>query len=132
MGVPIDIALPGQTELDALAVPLAQPLDTGQLSRRLQELAATGEFRGDRTEALVVQNAGDLDAPRVVLAGLGPRAELDLDSFRTAAAVTAQALARIGGALGWLLDPGLPIPLPDQARALVEGTILGGYTPGRW
>jgi leucyl aminopeptidase len=132
MGVPIDIALLGQTELDALAVPLAQPLDTRHLGSRLQELAATGEFRGDRTEALLLHNAGDLDAPRVVLAGLGPRADIDLDSFRTAAAVTAQALARVGGTLGWRLDESLPIPAPDQARALVEGTILGGYTPGRW
>src|SRR5581483_12523836 len=23
-------------------------------------------------------------------------------------------------------------PLPEQAAALVEGTILGGYSPGRW
>ena len=48
------------------------------------------------------------------------------------AAVATQALARVGGTLGWLLDESLPIPLPHQARALVEGTVLGGYTAGRW
>ena len=32
----------------------------------------------------------------------------------------------------WLLDETLPLSLADQARALVEGTILGGYAPGRW
>jgi leucyl aminopeptidase len=32
----------------------------------------------------------------------------------------------------WLLDETLPLSLADQARALVEGTILGGYSPGRW
>jgi leucyl aminopeptidase len=26
----------------------------------------------------------------------------------------------------------LPVPLPEQAAALVEGTILGAYSPGRW
>ena len=132
MGVPIDIALPGQIELDALAVPLAQPLDGEQLGGRLKELAASGEFRGERAETVVLHTAGDLDAPRVVLTGLGSRTDVDLDAFRTAAAVAAQALARVGGTLGWLLDESLPVPLPDQARALVEGTLLGGYTPGRW
>jgi leucyl aminopeptidase len=132
MGMTIDIAPQGQTGLDALGLPLAQPLDTKELGGRVHELAGTGEFRGDRAEALVVHNAGDLAAPRVVLTGLGPRADTDLDAFRTAAAVAAQALARVGGTLGWQLDPSLPVPLPDQARALVEGTILGGYTPGRW
>ena len=132
MGVPIDIGLPGQTELDTLAIPLAQPLEVGGLSARMKELAASGEFRGDRAEALTVHGADDGDGRRVVLVGLGKRADVDLDAFRTAGAVTAQALARVGGTLGWQLDESLPIPPADQARALVEGTILGGYTPGRW
>src|SRR3954465_4790578 len=132
MGMTIDIAPPGQSGLDALGLPLVQPLGTKELGARVHELAGTGEFRGDRAEALVVHGAGDLAAPRLVLAGLGQRADIDLDAFRTAAAVAAQALGRVGGTLGWQLDPSLPVPLPDQARALVEGTILGGYTPGRW
>ncbi len=127
MGVPIDFTEPGQTRLETLAIPVAQPVEPARLPGRLQELVASGEFRGDRAEAVVVHSE-----ERIVLAGLGPRAEIDLDSFRTAAAVTAQALARVGGTLGWQLDESLPIPLPDQARALVEGTVLGGYTPGRW
>ena len=131
MGVPIEIALPGQTELDALAIPLAQPLEVERLTGRAKELAASGEFRGDRAEALTV-HTGDGDARRTVLVGLGQRKDVDLDAFRTAAAVAAQALARVGGTLGWQLDESLPIPLADQARALVEGTVLGGYTAGRW
>jgi leucyl aminopeptidase len=132
MGVQIDIAPPGQTRVDALALPLAQPLDDAKLGGRLKELAATGEFRGERAEALLVHTAGDLEAPRVVLAGLGARADVDLDALRTAAAVTVQLLARVGGSVGWLLDESLPIPLPDQARALIEGTVIGAYVPGRW
>ena len=131
MGVPIDFAGPGELQLDALAVPLARPVERSRLSGRPSELAASGEFRGDRAEALVVHAGGDQDG-RIVLAGLGPRAEVELDSFRTAAAVTAQALARVGGTLGWQLDESLPVSLPDQVRALVDGTVLGGYTPGRW
>jgi leucyl aminopeptidase len=130
--VQIEIALPSQPQVDTLGVPLAQPLDNEKLGGRLKELAEGGEFRGERAEALLLHSAGDLDAPRVVLAGLGARAAVDLDAFRTAAAVTAQALARVGGTLGWVLDERLPTPLPDQARALVEGTVIGGYTPARW
>jgi leucyl aminopeptidase len=132
MGVSIDIASPGHAEVDALAVPLAQPLRAlpGELGDRLREVTASGEFRGDRGETLVLRGTGDLGAPRVVLVGLGK--EADADAFRTAAAVTAQALARVGGTIGWQLDESAPIPAAEQARALVEGTILGGYTPGRW
>ncbi len=132
MGLQIEIAAPGQAKLDALGLPLAQPLDDGKLGGRPKELAASGEFRGERAEALVLHSAGDLEAPRVVLAGLGARGDVDLDALRTAAAVTAQALARVGGTLGWQLDESLPLSLADQARALVEGTIIGGYAPGRW
>ena len=132
MGVPIEIALPGQTELDTLAIPLAQPLEVEGLNGRIKELAASGEFRGDRAEALTLHVTDDADVRRIVLVGLGKREDVDLDAFRTAAAVAAQALARVGGTLGWQLDESVPIPPADQARALVEGTILGGYTPGRW
>jgi len=142
MAVPIEIALPGQTEVDALAVPLAQPVGelSGEGARivdeklggRLRALAASGELRGDRGEVLLLHTDGSLEAPRVVAAGLGPRGEVDAEALRTAGAVAAQALARVGGTVGWLLDESLPLDLADQARALVEGTIIGGYTPGRW
>ena len=143
MGVPpIEIALPGQMEVDALAVPLAQPLDSlsgdaartldDELRRRLSRLAESGELRGDRGEALLVHLDGEPSAPRIVAAGLGRRDELDLDAFRTAGAMAARSLARTGGSMCWLLDESLPISLPEQARALIEGTILGGYTPGQW
>jgi len=126
MAVTIDIALPEQTDADATAVPVAQPLEG--LDGRLAELAVTGELRGERGEALLLH----LDGGRLVAAGLGKRDAVDEDALRTAGAVTAQTLSRVGGTLCWLLDESLPVPLPEQAAALVEGTILGGYTPGRW
>jgi leucyl aminopeptidase len=143
VGVPaIEIALPGQREVDALAIPLAQPLDSlsGEAARglgdelrgRLGRLAGSGELRGERGEALLLHLDGELSTPRIVAAGLGKRDEVDLDAFRTAGAMAARALARIGGSVCWLLDESLPISLPEQARALIEGTILGGYTPGQW
>jgi leucyl aminopeptidase len=140
VAVPIEIALPGQTEdVDALAVPVAQPLRgegagivDDKLNGRLRALVESGELRGERAEAVLVHTNGELSVPRVVAAGLGRHDEVDADALRTAGAVTAQSLARVGGTVCWLLDESLPVPLPEQAAALVEGTILGGYTPGRW
>ena len=75
MGVPIEIVLPGQTHVDALALPLAQPLDDlagdgarivdEKLGGRLRQLAASGEFRGERGEALVVLEAMKMETPLV-------------------------------------------------------------------
>jgi leucyl aminopeptidase len=126
MGVTIDIALPGQAQADALAVPVAQPLDG--IDERFAELAATGELRGDRGEALVLHGNGT----RLVAVGLGKREDVDRDAFRTAGAAAAHKLSRVGGTLAWALDESLPLPLAEQAAALVEGTIIGGYSPGRW
>jgi len=142
MGVTIEIGLPGQTKADALAVPVAQaPHGLGgeggrivdeKLHGRLTRLLASGELRGDPGEALVLHLDGELETPRVVAVGIGDRDRVDLDALRTAGAAAAGALSNVGGTLCWLLDDTLPLSLADQARALVEGTILGSYAPGRW
>ena len=67
---------------------------------------------------------------RVVLVGLGPADELDTDSVRTAAAAVARATERVGGTLAWVFDDSLP--RDEQARAVVDGLILGTYDPGSW
>ena len=66
------------------------------------------------------------------LVGLGPAAELDTDTLRTAAAEVAQKTERVGGSLAWLLDDSLGLSHADQARAVVDGLVLGTYDPGRW
>src|SRR5438270_12073864 len=135
----VEIALPGQAGADALALPVAQPLGGDgakivdeKLGGRLARLGESGELRGERGEAVLLRLNGELEAPRVVAAGVGKREEVDADALRTAGAAAAQALSRVGGTLVWLLDESLPVPLPQQAAALVEGTILGSYSPGQW
>ncbi len=114
----------GEVEADAVAVPVAHPFEN--LHSRFAPLAESGELAGKRGETIV------LHEPRLVAAGVGARDEVDADALRTAGAVAAQALSRVGGTLAWQLDSSLPLSLPDQAAALVEGTILGAYSPGRW
>jgi leucyl aminopeptidase len=70
--------------------------------------------------------------PVQVAVGLGPRDELDADAFRTAAAAVARELRRGDRSVAWPLDPKLPLPLVEQARAVVEGVVLGSYDPGSW
>ncbi|HVM56424.1 MAG TPA: leucyl aminopeptidase [Gaiellaceae bacterium] len=135
----IEISLPGQERADTLALPVAQPLG-GEGARIVDEklhgllarLTETGELRGERGEAVVLHLNGELSAPRLVAAGVGPHDAADADALRTGAAAAAQSVARVGGTIVWLLDESLPVPLPEQAAALVEGTILGAYSPGRW
>src|SRR4051794_28410980 len=117
----------GQVDADARAVPVAKPLDSN-VDSRLAKLGETGDLRGDRGEAVLLH----LDGERLVAAGVGERDKLDADALRTAGAAAAAALSRVGGTIAWQLDDSLPVPVAEQAAALVEGTILGAYSPGRW
>ncbi|HEY2371795.1 MAG TPA: leucyl aminopeptidase [Gaiellaceae bacterium] len=135
MGVRVEIAFAEETGIDALGILVSRPFARVRdpaAADRIARLIETGELRGDKGEAVLLHTSGELGAPRVVAAGLGNRDTVDADTLRTAGAVTAQALARVGGTLSWLLDEMLPVPLPIQAAALVEGTIIGGYSPGQW
>ena len=139
MGLTIGMALPGQEQADTLALPVAQPLGgegarivDEKLGGRLARLVDGGELRGERGEAVLLHLNGELSSPRLVAAGVGPRDTVDADALRTAGAAAAQSVDRSGGTILWLLDESLPVPLPEQAAALVEGTILGAYSPGRW
>ena len=130
MGVEIDIGLPGGAPVDALAVPVTNPPSdlTGDVRSQLQRVAESGELRGTRGEALLLHVNGS----RLVAAGIGARDTVDAEALRTAGASAARQLSRVGGTVSWLLDESLPVSLPEQAAALIEGTLLGAYSPGRW
>jgi leucyl aminopeptidase len=144
VAVTIGIALPGEAHADAIAVPVVQPpvgaalggegvrIVDEKLGGRLARLVESGEIRGDRGEALLLHLDGELDAPRLVAAGVGRREDADADALRTAGAATAESLSRVGGTLLWLLDDSLPLSPAEQVHALGEGTVLGAYSPGRW
>ncbi|HEY6584952.1 MAG TPA: leucyl aminopeptidase [Gaiellaceae bacterium] len=108
---------------DVLAVAVAgePPAELGIA----QALEAEG-FRPDAGAASLVQVEGSL----VAAAGLGE--EIDADAFRTAAGAVARLLRRPGTSVAWLLDESLPLQLGEQARAVVDGIVLGAYDPGRW
>jgi leucyl aminopeptidase len=132
---------PDEVEADVLAVAIPEPADSltgaaAELDRKLDgelsQLVATGEAKGELDAAVVAHVDGGIGSPRVAAAGAGPPELLDPDSIRTAAAAVAREAEAFGGTIGWMLDESLPLPLTDQARAAVEGVVIGSYDPGRW
>jgi leucyl aminopeptidase len=135
----ISVVRAGELDADVLAVGVtdrpAGSLPSGldeRLAERLRALVANGEIGGELGESALVHLEGGGEPARVAAAGLGRAESVDADALRTAAAAVARAAGRIGGTVGWLLDPTLPVSELEQARAIVEGTILGAYDPGRW
>jgi leucyl aminopeptidase len=139
--VTIEVSPPGETEPDTVAVPFSTddsevPSNGAQLDERvvarLRRLAAGGELKGELGKTVVVYGDGESQLRRVVVAGVGKRAEVDADTMRTAASAVARVTADVGGTVAWLLDDSLPLSPDEQAQAIVEGTMLGSYSPARW
>jgi leucyl aminopeptidase len=94
---------------------------------RLADLVETREVTTKRGMARTVL----VDGERAIVVGGGPAEEVDADVLRdAAAAVVNEAKASTGGTIAWQLDENLALPAAEQARALVEGAILGDYDPG--
>jgi leucyl aminopeptidase len=134
--IEIEVSGPGGGAPDALALVLPEddstPRSDADLHEQLQQLADDGELRGELGRTVLLHTNGGSTARRVVVAGVGKRADVDADAVRTAAAAVARRLRDVGGTLAWTLDDSLPLPLDEQARAVVEGAVLGAYSPARW
>jgi leucyl aminopeptidase len=111
-----------------LVVPVADP--PGQLPEPaggVQALLDSRDATADRGSARLVR----LGERRAIVAGLGPRDDLEPDAIRDAAAAAVRELSAAGGgSAAWLIDESLPLSAEAQARAAVEGAILGSYDPG--
>jgi leucyl aminopeptidase len=118
----------GPADADVTAFAVLDPVGVlPDLDPRLAGLAESGELSGAAGSTCVLHQDG---GRRLVAAGAGSREEFDADAVRDAAA----AVARLGaeGTLAWLLDESVPLSAGEQARAAVDGVVLGGYDQGRW
>jgi leucyl aminopeptidase len=139
MRVEIAAGTPESVEADVLAAPLSAGTELNgplaQLDERLngllRRLADEGELDGKLRSAPLVHMNGGLRAARIAAAGIGEREAVDSDTLRTAAATVVRE-AGFAGTVAWLLDDALPLSPAEQARAIVDGTLLGSYDPGRW
>jgi leucyl aminopeptidase len=140
MRVEVQAGSPESVESDVLAAPalaaegLTGPLAAlnGRLSGLLTRLAEEGEITGKLKTAPVVHADGELKAARLALPGIGAREAIDADALRTAAGTLAHEARGHARTIAWLLDDSLPLSPAEQARAIVDGTFLGSYDPGRW
>jgi leucyl aminopeptidase len=136
--VEVSSAGPEGVEAALLALPITEPADPRSLPlpaavrERLARLAAAGELKAETGSTLLLHLDGDLSSERIAAVGIGASEDVDADTVRTAAGAVAKAAGSFGGTLAWSLDPSLPLSPAEQARAAVEGIVLGGYEPGRW
>ncbi len=128
MRVETSTALPGDIDADLVAFAISDRADTPPVAAELfAPLAASGEL-GIRPGEVTLLHLES--GKRVAAAGIG--SEPTADTLRTAAAAVARRASAFGGTLAWQLDGSLALPLDVQARAVVEGVVIGGYDPGRW
>ena len=95
------------------------------LDPRLLALVDSGEITGTSGSTCVLHRDG---GGHVVAAGAG--SVVDADALRDAAAAVARLA--LGPTVAWQLDATLPLDAGEQARAVADGLVLGGYDPGRW
>jgi leucyl aminopeptidase len=140
MRVEVQAGSPESVESDVLAAPLvygegltrpAAALN-GRLGGLLERLAEQGEITGKLKTAPFVHVDEQLEAARLALPGVGAREAVDADALRTAAGALAREVRGYAHRIAWLLDESLPVPPAEQARAIVDGSLLGSYDPGRW
>jgi leucyl aminopeptidase len=118
----------GRAQADLTAFAVTDPIPAlPDLDPRLAGLVESGEIQGKAGSTCVLHQDG---GGRIVAAGAGPREQLDADAIRDAAAAVARL--GLGDSLAWLLDDSLPLSAAEQARAAVDGIVLGGYDQGRW
>lgn len=88
-----------------------------------------GDFRGKKKEIRTVHcRAGDGAPERVVLVGLGKRADLDPEVLRRAAAEAALEAKKLRtGRIAFALPFADGLPVDEQARAIVEASTLALY-----
>jgi leucyl aminopeptidase len=140
MQVEVQAVAPEQVDADVVAVPLAggDGLEgvAGQVDSALEgllgRLAGEGELHDEVGRAGLVHVDGKLSANRVAAAGVGPRNQVDADALRTAAAAVARLSEDFAERVAWAIDASLPLQPDEQARAIVDGTVLGSYEPARW
>ncbi len=122
-------------EADVLAVPVGPgglPAAAASIDGPLTKVAEEEEVAAEVGRTAVLYPDGEANARRIVLVGLGPAEDIDADTVRTAAASVGRESKRVGGSIAWLLDDSLGLPNSEQARAVVDGLLMGTYDPGRW
>jgi leucyl aminopeptidase len=93
----------------------------------LERLAASREFRGKPNSTRLIHTLGKLPAERLLLVGLGKKAELNQECLREAAGNAVQALRGVRVA-HFATALHLAGKFETALEAVCEGTLLGSYS----
>ena len=96
---------------------------------QIGNLLASGDFRGKLCQTAVIRTGGAMPARRIVVVGLGKRADFNLEKLRGAYAAAARQVRDLNlKEFALAVDGGvLDLPLPQVAEAILEGALLGLY-----
>src|SRR5216683_5159948 len=129
---------PEQVAADVLAVFLRQEksltpksvvaqLDA-RLDGRIRDYLDSGDFSGALNSTALVRTGGAIQAPRLLLVGLGKPEAFTIDALRQASATAATAVRRLGVSSVALVPPAGDVEPAEVGQALTEGALLGLYT----
>ena len=94
----------------------------------LTQLMKQGDFKGELFERRLIHTQGALPAKRILLTGLGQKADFDLEKWRGAASKAGQYARDLG--LKQLVFAAIPCPgysERDLTESFVTGLVLGTY-----
>ncbi|HTY18833.1 MAG TPA: leucyl aminopeptidase [Myxococcota bacterium] len=144
MKVLVETLEPARAAVDLLALPLfgfergaRRPARLAALDRalggQLEAVFRSGDFRGRKSDSLLLYGRARGGPRRVLLLGLGEAAKLDAEALR-------QVVGRAVGAAAARGARSVAIPLvtsrrlgtASAARAMAEGAVLSGYRSDAW
>jgi leucyl aminopeptidase len=98
-----------------------------RLDGRIRDYLDSGDFSGAMNSTALVRTGGAIQAPRVLLVGLGKPEACTIDALRQASATAATAARRLGVSTVALVPPAGDVEPGEVAQALTEGALLGLY-----
>jgi leucyl aminopeptidase len=128
-GVEADVLAFAVPDPAALSGPV-QDLDRA-VGGRLRGLVEAGELTGERGRVTLLHTESQAAARRIGAVGVG--AAPTADDLRTAAGALAARAVDVGAtSVAWVVAGNGGLSPEEQARAIVDGIVLGPYETGRW
>ncbi len=113
-----------ESEMGA-AITIVDEAMQGAISRLIKK----GEIKGKSGEDTVIFSLGKINCPKIVVLGMGKKAEINLEKIRVAVANAAKTLRKKNtGIVQMVIPKGLGgIPVEEIGQAISEGVRLGTY-----
>jgi leucyl aminopeptidase len=99
-----------------------------RLNGCIREYLDSGDFSGALNSTALLRTGGAIQAPRVLLVGLGKPEAFTIDALRQASATAATVTRRLGVSSVALVPPASDVEPGEVGQALTEGAFLGLYT----